>query len=157
MLDSICAANAPTDVHMDSAKTRMRSRSTGNSGSGCFSWPIAEAACSVHQFWPDTISTDLHIFNLAAPVVDLPTTMSKFLHLGMRLEEVVCAATARPADAMGQPQLGRLRAGDPADVSILQLLEGEFTLTDSHGETRTAAHKLAPIGVFKNGVYQDSK
>ena len=120
-------------------------------GSGCFSWRVAEAACARHNFWPDTISSDLHIFNLVSPVVDLPTTMSKFHHLGMSLENVIRAATTRAAEAMNQPQLGRLQVGRPADITVLQMDEGRHVLTDSASEERIASRRLVPICVFKNG------
>ena len=120
-------------------------------GSGCFSWEVAEAAGPRHDFWPDTISSDLHIFNLAEPVVDLPTTLSKFLHMGMSLESVIRAASARAADAMNQPNLGRLQSGLPADVTILQNAEGSHVLTDSGGQKRMVSQRLVPLCVFKDG------
>ena len=120
-------------------------------GSSCFSWDVAEVAGPRHGFWPDTISSDLHIFNLSKPVVDLPTTMSKFLHLGMSLEAVIRASSARAADAMNQPQLGRLQSGLPADITVLQKVEGYHVLTDSGGQERIASHRLVRVCVFKDG------
>jgi dihydroorotase len=126
-------------------------------GSGCFSWRVSQAACARHNFWPDTISSDLHIFNLQTPVVDMPTTMSKFLHLGMPLENVIRAATLRAADAMNQPQLGRLQVGLPADVSVLKIVEGRHALIDSEGEKQIASQRLVPVCVFKDGARSDCK
>ncbi len=116
---------------------------------------MAEAACVQHHFWPDTISSDLHVFNLQTPVVDLPTTLSKFLYLGMKLENVIRAASTRAADAMNQPQLGRLQAGLPADVSVLKIVEGRHALFDSQGEERIASQRLVPVYTFKNGARFD--
>ncbi|MFO1002693.1 MAG: amidohydrolase family protein [Planctomycetaceae bacterium] len=62
-------------------------------GVGAFVWRVAEPACEKFGFWPDTISTDLHHFNLHGPVVDLPTTMSKFLYLGMPIKDIVKVVT----------------------------------------------------------------
>ena len=81
--------------------------------------------------------------------------MSKFLHLGMKLEDVIGAASTRAADAMNQPQLGRLQAGLPADVSILKLVEGRHILLDSGGEERIASQRLVPVHTFKNGARFD--
>ena len=50
-------------------------------GQGSFSWTVAEIAAK-QGFWPDMLGTDLHIGNYNGPAYDLPTVMSKFLHLG---------------------------------------------------------------------------
>jgi dihydroorotase len=146
---------APSEALLD-ARARGILFDVGH-GSGCFSWRVSEAACARHGFWPDTISSDLHIFNLQTPVVDMPTTLSKFLHLGMKLEDAIRAATSRAADAMNQPQLGRLQVGLPADLSVLKLVEGEHVLVDSEGEKRIASQRLFPVCVFKEGTRFDCK
>jgi dihydroorotase len=64
-------------------------------GAGSFTWPIAEAALA-DGFRPDTISSDLHRFNVASPVHDLATTLSKFLLLGLSVDEVIAMATTAP-------------------------------------------------------------
>ncbi len=143
----------------DAAPTRamLQARDRGalfdvGHGSGAFAWHIAEPACQKHGFWPDTISTDLHKFNLEGPVIDLPTTMSKFLHLGMPMEKVIQCVTANPAAAMHQShRLGRLLPGRPADLTLLKLIPGAHALTDSTGAVRTASQRLIPICAFKNG------
>ncbi|HEV7213589.1 MAG TPA: amidohydrolase/deacetylase family metallohydrolase, partial [Chloroflexota bacterium] len=90
----------------------------------------------------DTISTDVHRLNLNGPVYDLPTTLSKYLLLGMTLEGAVRCATANAAAALGRPELGRLDVGGPADVTGLRLVSGDFALTDSMGECRRSAQRL---------------
>ena len=144
---------APSDALLE-ARERGVIFDVGH-GSGCFSWRVAEAAGARYNFWPDVISSDLHVFNLQTPVVDMPTTMSKFLHLGMDLESVIRASTARAADAMHQSQLGRLQVGLPADISVLQLVKGSHHLIDSEGEERVATRRLVPICVFKDGARFD--
>ncbi len=120
-------------------------------GSGNFSWPTAEAATR-QGWWPDTISTDLHSRNVNGPVVDLPTTLSKFLRLGLTVEQVIEKATVTPAHiyplAAG---CGTLRAGAPADVALLRLEEGSFALTDSHRQTRTGRQRLVPVQTIRAG------
>ena len=99
-------------------------------GAGGFSFPAAEKALSEGIF-PGTISSDLHINNIEGPVYDLVTTMSKFMHLGMSLDEVVRRCTETPALTVGQDdKLGTLRPGSHGDVAILRLEEGRFTLRD---------------------------
>ena len=120
-------------------------------GAGSFTWPIAEAALA-DGFLPDTISSDLHRFNSAGPVHDLATTLSKFLLLGLPLDEVVAMATAAPAAALGSTSgLGSLAVGAEADVTVLRLEEGRFELTDSAGTTREARQRLVPVAVVRAG------
>ena len=120
-------------------------------GAGSFTWPIAEAAIT-DGFLPDTISSDLHRFNVAGPVRDLATTLSKFLLLGLSVEDVVAMATTAPSAALGRTgTLGSLAVGAEADVTILALEEGRFALTDSAGATREARQRLVPVGVIRAG------
>lgn len=121
-------------------------------GAGSFTWPIAEAAIA-DGFRPDTISSDLHRFNVAGPVHDLATTLSKFLLLGLPLEDVVAMATTAPALALDRAAtLGSLAVGAEADVTVLALEEGRFTLTDSAGTTREARQRLVPRAVIRAGA-----
>ncbi len=121
-------------------------------GSGAFAWRVAEPACQKYGFWPDTISTDLHQFNLQSPVVDMPTTMSKFLHLGMPLEQVIRASTSAPAAAMGKDTVfGSLQLGRQADIVLMKRQRGQFALVDSEDQARTASEFLTPISVCKRG------
>lgn len=121
-------------------------------GVGAFAWRVAEPACREYQFWPDAISTDIHQFNLNGPVFDLPTTMSKFLYLGMPLEKIIQATTSVPAAAMRQQhRLGLLRAGHQADIVLIKREQGRFTLTDVEHQARTATERLVPTAVCKRG------
>lgn len=121
-------------------------------GVGAFSWSVAEPACQKYGFWPDTISTDIHQFNLKGPVFDLPTTMTKFLYLGMPLEQVIKATTSVPAAAMRlQDRLGVLAPGRQADIVLLKLEKGAFPLVDVLGQTRIAGERLVPWSVCKRG------
>jgi len=120
-------------------------------GAGSFTWPIAEAALA-DGFRPDTISSDLHRFNIASPVHDLATTLSKFLLLGLSVDEVIAMATTAPAAALGRgAELGTLAVGAEADITVLRLEEGRFELTDSAGATREARQRLAPAAVIRAG------
>jgi dihydroorotase len=103
---------------------------------------------------PDTISTDLH--GLMAPdnaVVDLPTTMSKFLALGLPLEQVIAACTSTPARVMGwSDRIGRLEVGREADVTVLELVEEPTPLRDSSGVVIVAERRLAARWTIRGGA-----
>jgi dihydroorotase len=111
-------------------------------GGGSFRWEVAEAALE-QGYLPDVISTDLHTYNRYGPVYNMPTTMSKFLYLGVTLDQVIERSTVAPARAIGRPDLGTLRPGSPADVAVFTLEAGEFPFTDAHGQTRTGSRRLA--------------
>ena len=101
---------------------------------------------------PGTISSDLHQFNIHGPVFDLATTLSKFLHLGLTLEQVVARATTHPAKTFGfAGGLGTLREGAEADVAVFALREGDFPLTDALGHLRIGHRKLIPVATVKSG------
>ena len=112
-------------------------------GSASFSWSVGRALTE-QGYWPDSISTDAHRNSLQPPVeADMPNVMSKFLHLGMPLEEVIRASTIRPAEAIGwADRIGTLAVGRTADVSVLALEEGAFPLSDSRKNQETAKQRL---------------
>jgi dihydroorotase len=120
-------------------------------GCGSFSWATARAALA-DGLAPDTISTDLHRYSVERPVVDLPLTMSKFLHLGMSLPEVVRAATATPAAVVGAPELGSLRRGASADLAVLRIEERPMALSDSQGVVETVERVLRAELTLVGGV-----
>ncbi|HUB15830.1 MAG TPA: amidohydrolase/deacetylase family metallohydrolase [Acetobacteraceae bacterium] len=104
-------------------------------------------------FMTDTISTDLTSTTATqGPVWDLPTTMTKLLHFGMPLAEVVRRATAVPAKIMGyEGTVGTLKPGANADVSVFELRDDDVELRDSDGDTVTARRRLLPQLTLKDG------
>lgn len=101
---------------------------------------------------PEFISSDIHHYNLHGPVFDLVTTMDKFLHLGMKLTEVVRRVTQTPARYLRREnELGTLQPGAIADIAVLELQKGEFSLTDSEGKVELGRHRLEPTHVFRAG------
>ena len=95
-------------------------------GAGSFSFEVAEKALK-QELLPGTISSDVHQFNVNGPVFDLVTTLSKFLHLGLTLEQVIERVTANPARTFGFPAgLGTMREGAEADIAVLSVAEGDF-------------------------------
>jgi dihydroorotase len=120
-------------------------------GKSSFSWRLAELGMK-EQLKPYTISTDLWVGNLNGPVFDMPTTMSKFLYLGMTLEEVVKASTFNPAYAIGRAgKIGTLAPGACADIATFRLQEGKFPLVDCYGESRMATRMLISTHVIRGG------
>jgi dihydroorotase len=120
-------------------------------GVGSFSFAVARRALA-DGLLPDTISSDLHAHNIAGPVFDLATTLSKFLYLGLSLDEVIARATVAPARAAGwEGRIGTLAPGAVADIAVFELAEGRFTLADAAGESVEARHKLIPRRVVRAG------
>lgn len=100
-------------------------------GHGAASFYFRNAAPAVKLgFVPDSISTDLHIRNVHGVVVDMLTTMNKFLAMGVPLPQVIAMATAAPAREIGHPELGHLSVGAVADVAVLSLQSGEYGFID---------------------------
>ena len=98
-------------------------------------FPIVRSAFA-DGFFPDTISSDLTRPGRATVVRDLPTTLSKFLSLGMPLPDVVRAATAAPARAIGRSgELGTLAVGAAGDAAVFAVDEGRFPYQDADGNT----------------------
>ena len=101
-------------------------------GMGSFSVEVARRMLEA-GFRPDIISSDLHnLCMVQGPVYDLPTTMSKFLCLGMDIGDVIRATTCAPAQAIGRlGEIGHLRAGSVADIAVLELRDGDFQFEDA--------------------------
>lgn len=98
------------------------------------------------------MSSDLHSHNVEGPVFDQATTLSKLLHCGMPLADVVRATTATPAGAVRRRHLfGSLEPGQEADVTGFELRPGEWSLTDGAGATETVETLLVPRLVIRGG------
>lgn len=120
-------------------------------GVGSFSFRVAKAALA-HGFRPDTISSDIHVYNVDGPVFDQTTTLSKLLRLGMDLPAVIEATTLAPARAVRREDaLGSLAVGREADITVLELARGERNLVDAHGEQEVATEWLVPRWVVRGG------
>jgi dihydroorotase len=121
-------------------------------GAGSFSWQVVESALE-QGIQPTTISSDLHIYNINGPVFDLATTATKFLHLGLSLQDTIAKVTAVPADVIHMPgQIGTLAPGAWGDAVVFRQETGEFPLVDSLGIQRTARQRLVPITTVRGGA-----
>lgn len=101
-------------------------------GGGSFYWRNAVPAIA-QGFYPDSISTDLHTKCMNDAMQDMTNVMSKLLVIGMPLCDVIRASTINPANEIGHPELGHLSVGAVADVTALNLMEGDFAYLDVRG------------------------
>ena len=119
-------------------------------GAGSFSFAVAEALLR-QGVLPDVISSDIHQLAIQGPMFDLPTTLSKFLALGMSLPEVIERATVAPARIIGRPELGTLAVGTPADLALFELVDGDFTFYDVEMQARKGDKLLVNTLTLKDG------
>jgi len=110
-------------------------------GGGAFSW--RQAVPSIQQgFKPDVISTDLHTQSMNGGMKDLSNVMSKFMAMGMSLQEVVARSTWGPANVINRKELGNLTVGSDADVAVFSLRKGDFGFIDIRGTRLKGTQKL---------------
>jgi dihydroorotase len=119
-------------------------------GTGSFSYEVAEQMLAA-GLAPDIISTDVHQLSIQGPMFDLPTTLSKFLNLGMSLPDAIERATARPARAVRRPDLATLRPDAPADVAVFTLEEGVYTFHDVFMAARPGKVRLVNTATIRAG------
>ena len=122
-------------------------------GHGGGSFVFRNAAPAIAQgFFPDSISTDLHTGSMNKAMMDMPTVMSKFLALGMPLQDVIAASSWKPAQQIGQDELGHLSVGAVADIAVLRLDNGNFRFRDGEGGSVSATQRLAAELTLKDGA-----
>ena len=110
-------------------------------GGGAFSW--RQAVPAIQQgFKPDVISTDLHTQSMNGGMKDLSNVMSKFMAMGMSLQEVVARSTWGPANVINRKELGNLTVGSDADVAVFSLRKGDFGFIDIRGTRLKGTQKL---------------
>jgi dihydroorotase len=119
-------------------------------GGGSFVFRNAEPA--VRQgFYPDSISTDLHSGSMNGGMIDMPTTMSKFLAMGMPLQAVILASTWNPARFIQRAELGHLSVGAAADIAVWNLMKGDFGFVDASRGQRKGKERLFCELTLKDG------
>jgi dihydroorotase len=122
-------------------------------GGGSFDYTVAEPAIE-QGLMPDTISSDIHALSGNSPGMPyLPWVISKFLNLGLSLEQVVAMATSAPAKVINRvDKLGTLQVGAPADVSIFKLVEEPVEFVDTRNNRRSGTRWLKPLHTVRAGV-----
>jgi dihydroorotase len=110
-------------------------------GGGAFSW--RQAVPAIQQgFKPNVISTDLHTQSMNGGMKDLSNVLSKFMAMGMTLQEVIARSTWAPATVINRKELGSLSVGSEADVAVFSLRKGDFGFTDIRNTRLKGTQKL---------------
>ena len=102
-------------------------------------------------FIPDSISTDLHTDSMNAGMKDMLNLMSKFLNMGMSLDDVIACSTWHPAREIHHEELGSLTVGAGADVAVLWLVHGDFGFVDSANLRMKGDRKLVGELTLRDG------
>jgi dihydroorotase len=110
-------------------------------GGGAFVWATAINAIK-QGFYPNTISTDLYRNSRNAGMKDMANVMSKFLNMGMSIQDVIVRSTWNPANVIQHTDLGHLSVGAEADVSVFNIREGKFGYMDARGSVLNGTKKL---------------
>jgi dihydroorotase len=103
-------------------------------------------------FLPDTFSTDWTPESRTSQVIDFPNVMSKFLMLGMSIDQVIACATVNASRAFPVfRNRGTLKVGAPADVAVLELRDGTFEFEDNYRNKRSGRQRLFPSATVLAG------
>jgi dihydroorotase len=125
-------------------------------GKGSFSFRTTRAMLA-NGFEPDTISSDVHTLCIDGPAFDQVTTMSKFLCMGMSLNNVIKTSTMNAGLALKRTEYGSLKVGSLGDATILTIREGKFNYHDVTGELMVGNQKIASEGVVLKGKWWHPK
>lgn len=117
-------------------------------GSGSF-WFRNAVPAQKQGFVPDSMSTDLHMGNYT--VVSMNNVMSKFLAMGVPLQDVIRRSTINPANEIHRPDLGTLSVGKDADIAVLEVMKGRFGYIDCGVAKMDANVKLAARMTVRGG------
>ncbi|MEO7145009.1 MAG: amidohydrolase/deacetylase family metallohydrolase [Bryobacteraceae bacterium] len=121
-------------------------------GHGGGSFVFRYAVPAIRQgFWPNSISTDLHFGSMNAGMKNLLNVMSKFLNMGMPVQDVIVRTTWNPAREIHREDLGNLSVGAPADVTVLSVAQGKFGFVDVYGARLRGTKKFAAELTVRNG------
>ncbi|MDH4091392.1 MAG: amidohydrolase/deacetylase family metallohydrolase [Cyclobacteriaceae bacterium] len=119
-------------------------------GGGAFSWRQAVPAMQ-QGFKPDVISTDLHTQSMNGGMKDLCNVLSKFINMGMSLQDAILRSTWSPASVIRRPDLGSLSVGSDADIAVLNLRKGDFGFMDIRGTKLKGTQKLEAELTLREG------
>jgi len=122
-------------------------------GGGSFDFTVAEAAMQQGAM-PDTISSDIHVFSGNTPGMPYLTwVMSKFLALGLPLEQVLRMASSVPGAIINRlPKLGTLQVGAPADATLVEIVNGPVEFVDTRNNKRPGNAYIRPLQSVLGGV-----
>lgn len=151
----IVSENGGIDPRILQARSRGVLFDAAN-GKGNFSLQTAKLALAC-GFAPDIISTDLTVdkFNMPPYAKNLPLVLSKYLALGMKLEDILRAVTTVPAAVMGlEDQIGTLKPGAIADIAIFDLKKHQYIQKDFCDDEIVCDEILVPQLTMLSGEIQ---
>ncbi|MFB3238578.1 amidohydrolase/deacetylase family metallohydrolase [Aeromonas salmonicida] len=120
-------------------------------GGASFSFEVAELAIR-QGILPRTISSDIYCKNrIKGPVYSLAHVMSKFLAIGMTLEQVLSCVTHQAADALRLSGKGRLEVGADADLTLFKVASGPTRFMDTEAQSRSGNQQLQPLAALVGG------
>jgi dihydroorotase len=119
-------------------------------GGGSFNFALAEPMVK-NGFFPDSISTDLHISSATGVMLNMPNVMSKLLALGIPLPEIIRESTTNPATEIGHPELGQISVGATADIAVLRVDHGHFGYADLAGGKVDGTERIVPEMTVRAG------
>ncbi|HZT28604.1 MAG TPA: amidohydrolase/deacetylase family metallohydrolase [Bryobacteraceae bacterium] len=121
-------------------------------GHGGGSFLFRQAVPAMKQgFPPDSISTDLHVTSMNAGMKDMMNLVSKFLNMGMSVDDAVLRTTWNPAREIHREELGNLSVGAPADVAVLRVERGQFGFIDSANRRMRGTLKMVAELTIRDG------
>jgi dihydroorotase len=123
-----------------------------DAGTGGGSFKFSLAVPMIKQgFKPDSLSTDLHVTSMNSATKDILNVASKFMAIGLTLQEVIADMTANPAREIRHEEYGNLSVGSVADVAVLSLQKGRFGFTDMVNGKVEGNQKLVAEMTIKDG------
>jgi dihydroorotase len=100
---------------------------------------------------PNSFGSDLHRFSMNAGMKSMLNIMSKYMAIGMSLENVITHATWSAAKSIKREDLGNLDVGAVADIAVLSLMNGKFGFIDAAGNRLEGNHKLEAELTVRSG------
>lgn len=123
-----------------------------DTGTGGGSFKFMLAVPMIKQgFKPDSLSTDLHVGSMNSATKDLLNVASKFMAIGMTLNEVIAGMTAHPARQIKREDLGNLSPGSVADIAVISVQKGRFGYTDMLNTKVMGTQRLVAEMTIKDG------
>jgi dihydroorotase len=121
-------------------------------GHGGGAFHFKQAIPSIQQgFIADVISSDLHIGSMNGGMKDMANLLSKFINMGLSVQDVILRATWNPARVIKRPDLGNLSVGSEADIAVFNLRKGDFGFLDVKGTKLKGTQRLEAELTIRSG------